>query len=74
MKAIDVFESPFVVFGIFFLFSLIKALQARLPQTYVAYSPFLIGLLLKFEFLAASFGPWNLYLINASYIKVSDSF
>jgi hypothetical protein len=40
---------------------LIKALQARLPQTYVAYSPFLIGLLLKFEFLAASF--WTMEFV-----------
>jgi hypothetical protein len=59
MKAIDVFELSLL----FLAYSFHSANQSigRLPQTYVAYSPFLILLLsLNLQLLWT----WNLYLIN----------
>lgn len=77
MKAIDVFGIVFLLFLAYSFYSHANQSIAGKDylKTYVAYSPFLIGLLLSsLNFLQLPFWTaWNLYLINASYIKVSDS-
>lgn len=76
MKAIDIFGIAFLVFLAYSFYSHSNqtASDKNYLQAYAAYSPFLLGLLLSsLNFLQLPFWTaWNLYLINAQYVKVSN--
>lgn len=78
MKMIDVFGILFLLVLAYSFYSLSSesAANHNYLEKYLAYPPFLIGLILSsLNFLQLPFWTgWNLYLINGDYIKSEKSF